>query len=320
METMARDGGNVARAGAAACAGAVINVHHLELFYYVARHGGISAAVRHIPYGIQQPAVSGQVRALEADLGVQLFERSPFRLTPAGARLFAHVQPFFAGLEAVAAELRQSQRAEVRVAGAELVLRDHLPRVWQRVKAKFPALHFSLRITGFRAEVEGWIREQEIDLALVPLAKRPAGRLHQVPLAQFPLVLLAHRRSPIKSAAELWARRRITEPLIGLAADTTLARNFQAGLRKQRVSWPQTSEATSLDLVARYVANGDGFGVSILTDPRARPRDVRVLPLEGFAPLVMGALWGGELSTPARVLVDELRSYARETWPERAAN
>src|SRR3954469_18353805 len=70
-----------------------MNVHHLELFYYVARHGGISAAVRHIPYGIQQPAVSGQMRALEESAGVKLFERSPFKLTPAGERLFAHVQP-----------------------------------------------------------------------------------------------------------------------------------------------------------------------------------------------------------------------------------
>ena len=41
-----------------------MNVHHLELFYYVAKHGGISQAVRNIPYGIQQPAVSGQVLAL----------------------------------------------------------------------------------------------------------------------------------------------------------------------------------------------------------------------------------------------------------------
>ena len=38
-----------------------MNVHHLELFYYVARFGGIGAAVRNIPYGIQQPAVSAQV-------------------------------------------------------------------------------------------------------------------------------------------------------------------------------------------------------------------------------------------------------------------
>ena len=29
-----------------------MNVHHLELFYYVARHGGIMEAVRNMPYGI----------------------------------------------------------------------------------------------------------------------------------------------------------------------------------------------------------------------------------------------------------------------------
>src|SRR5579859_4106173 len=61
-----------------------MNIHHLELFYYVARHGGISRAVRHIPYGIQQPAVSSQILQLEEDLGKRLFERSPFRLTAAG--------------------------------------------------------------------------------------------------------------------------------------------------------------------------------------------------------------------------------------------
>src|SRR5215831_13159259 len=42
-----------------------MNVHHLELFYYVAKHGGIMPAVRNIPYGIQQPAVSAQVAQLE---------------------------------------------------------------------------------------------------------------------------------------------------------------------------------------------------------------------------------------------------------------
>ena len=35
-----------------------MNIHHLELFYYVARHKGIAGAVRNMPYGIQQPAVT----------------------------------------------------------------------------------------------------------------------------------------------------------------------------------------------------------------------------------------------------------------------
>ena len=53
-----------------------MNIHHLELFYYVAKHGGISEAVRNMPYGIQQPAISGQVIQLEEFLGVTLFHRA----------------------------------------------------------------------------------------------------------------------------------------------------------------------------------------------------------------------------------------------------
>ena len=113
-----------------------MNVHHLELFYYVAKHGGISAAVRHIPYGIQQPAVSGQMRALEENAGAKLFERSPFRLTPAGEKLFAHVAPFFANLGAVAAALREGAEAELRIGASELVLRDHIPTVMRRLRAR----------------------------------------------------------------------------------------------------------------------------------------------------------------------------------------
>ena len=52
-----------------------MNIHYLELFYYVARHGGISEAVRNMPYGIQQPAMSSQVIQLEESLGLTLFQR-----------------------------------------------------------------------------------------------------------------------------------------------------------------------------------------------------------------------------------------------------
>ena len=72
-----------------------MNIHHLELFYYVAMHEGIAGAVRNMPYGIQQPAVSAQVIQLENDLGITLFQRRPFGLTPAGEELFGFIKPFF---------------------------------------------------------------------------------------------------------------------------------------------------------------------------------------------------------------------------------
>ena len=79
-----------------------MNIHHLELFYYVARHGGITEAVRNIPYGIQQPTVSGQIAQLEEYLGTTLFQRRPFSLTPPGKKLFDFIQPFFSNVEKMA--------------------------------------------------------------------------------------------------------------------------------------------------------------------------------------------------------------------------
>ena len=48
-----------------------VNLHHLRLFHYVADAKGISAAVKIIPYGIQQPAISQQLLQLEEELGVK---------------------------------------------------------------------------------------------------------------------------------------------------------------------------------------------------------------------------------------------------------
>jgi len=76
---------------------AAVNVHHLELFYTVAKSGGISAAVRQDPYGIQQPRSRADAK-LEEDVGAKLFERQSIRLTKAGEKLFAHVEPFFSQL------------------------------------------------------------------------------------------------------------------------------------------------------------------------------------------------------------------------------
>ena len=122
-----------------------MNVHHLELFYYVARHGGIMPAVRNIPYGIQQPAVSAQIAQLEEFLGVTLFQRRPFALTPAGEKLFDFIQPFFANLDKMATELQGGQARHIRIGASTIVLRDHLPDLFQDVRKKFPGLKMSLR-------------------------------------------------------------------------------------------------------------------------------------------------------------------------------
>jgi DNA-binding transcriptional LysR family regulator len=89
-------------------------------------------------------------------------------------------------------------------------------------------------------------------------------------------------------------------------------------LKRRGVSWPQIVETTSLDLVTRYVANGDGIGLNVAVDPKLKIRDVRTLPLAGFPPVMMGAMWRGEPSPLQKAVSDGVRSYAQETWPERS--
>src|SRR6202042_1948758 len=115
-----------------------MNIHHLELFYYVARFGGIAEAVRNIPYGIQQPAVSGQIAQLEEFLGTTLFHRRPFELSPAGEKLFRYIEPFFTGLGGLAAELQGGDAHQIRVGASDIILRDHLPEILLTVRRMFP--------------------------------------------------------------------------------------------------------------------------------------------------------------------------------------
>lgn len=296
---------------------AVINIHHLELFYYVARFGGISAAVRQMPYGIQQPAVSGQILQLEENLGVSLFERQPFRLTREGEELLVFIKPFFDNVEQVGERLRKSFAPQLRIGAAEPVLRHHLPTVIQRVKETHPGFRLVLR-SGFQGEMEQWLQDGEIDLAVIPLRRRPPAHTRALRLLRLPLVLLVHRKAKLKSAAALWKCGTLTEPLIGLPADEPISEVFQSELARRRVTWPVSTEASSLDLITQYVANERAFGVSIQLPEIIKHRDVRVLPLEGFEPIELAVLWRGEPTPLIRLALQHIQTYVRETWPEAA--
>ena len=72
-------------------------------------------------------------------------------------------------------------------------------------------------------------------------------------------------------------------------------------------------------LVTRYVANGYGCGVMLDAPEIVRHPRVRVLPLEGFGPLEMAALWMGDASPLVKLIVEEARRYVRLRWPQLAS-
>jgi DNA-binding transcriptional LysR family regulator len=290
-----------------------MNIHHLELFYYVAKHGGIAEAVRKMPYGIQQPAISVQIIQLEKSLGTTLFRRRPFELTAPGRVLFQFIESFFSGTEAIAARLRGEAETSIRIGASQIILRDYLPRVLGALRQKVPALRVTLR-EGFPHDLLQAVDDNELDLVITSIDPRPPAGFRKVLLAKLPLQLLVPARSPLADAEELWSRARIDEPLITLPVGEPACRIFQKELGRRRLEWAPTMEVSSLDLVVAYVREGLGLGLAIAT-PGVTPQGVRALPLKGFPPWTLAAVWRQVQTPAAKQLVQMLAAQAAALRP-----
>lgn len=77
----------------------MLNYNHLHYFHVAATSGSIATAAQSL--GVAQPTVSEQVRALERNLGITLFERTPsgLKLTDAGRVVFDHTSIMFRAAE-----------------------------------------------------------------------------------------------------------------------------------------------------------------------------------------------------------------------------
>jgi DNA-binding transcriptional LysR family regulator len=285
----------------------LMNVHHLELFYYVARHQGIAEAVRNIPYGIQQPAVSGQIIALEDFLGVKLFQRRPFILSPAGRELYEFIKPFFSNLEPMTKKLQGGTAHHIRIGASEIVLRDHVPYFIGQVKRKFPQLRLTLR-EGYQPQIENWLEREELDLGFTLIGDHPPPGIQSAPLLSLPLMLLVPKASRFKTAEDILMQDKIDSALINLPANEAITRNFQQGLARRGVDWFPSIEVSSLHLIETYVANGHGIGLFVKIPTTKLHKDIRLLPLPDFPPVSFGALWKGRPTPLMQAFLDEARA------------
>ena len=271
-----------------------MNIHHLELFYYVAKHEGISNAVRKIPYGIQQPAVSAQIALLEESLDATLFHRRPFKLTETGQALYEFIEPFFSKLKKTADDLRGGESQRVRVGASHIILSEHMPVIMEKVREDRPNLRVSL-LSGHQPTLETALLAREIDVAVTVLEREPPTGIEARSLLEIPLVLVARRSSKIRSLDDLFETQKTTEPLICLPADEPVTKIFRTGLANAGVDWHTTLEVNSFDLAEKLAAKGFGFGIGVVSPSSKRGPGVRAIPLPGFPTLKIGVLWQGKL-------------------------
>ncbi len=289
---------------------AMFNLHYLELFYYLARHRGVSEAARQMPYGVQPSTISRQVAYLEEQVGSTLFERRPFALTPTGQQLYGFVREFFDQLPSMADSLRRGLPVTVRVGGAPVALREYLPPVFREVRATFPELHLVLK-EGLPAQIAEWLARGAIDLAVTILEETVPEHYVTEPLVRLPFVLLVPARSSLRNVAAIWRRPKSAPVLVGPHHDDAISRAFRKGLAGRGVHWPVGLEVNSLELVETLVLNGFGLGLSVEVPGRKLRAGLRALPFRDLPPLQVGMIWQLRPQPAVEALASALRKQAR---------
>jgi DNA-binding transcriptional LysR family regulator len=148
-----------------------INLHQLRIFQAVAEHQSYSRAAETL--FLSQPAVSLQVRALERDVGLPLFERHvrPLTLTEAGTHLLIYTERIFALMEEtrlVLDELGGARRGTVKVAASTTAGIYVVPTALGAFHRQNPGIRLTLDVVN-RFSVQEKLQSDEVDLAVMGL-------------------------------------------------------------------------------------------------------------------------------------------------------
>jgi DNA-binding transcriptional LysR family regulator len=178
-----------------------MELRQLQYFAAVARHGHFTRAAEELY--VTQPALSQQVRRLEAELGLALLRRTSrgVELTAAGEDLLVHAEAVLAEVAAARAEMDRHAGVSRGVARVAATAADapRLPDALADFHADHPGIQIALR-QGSAAEVVALVQRGSVDVAVLALVGEPAGVVVE-PLADEPLRVALAVDDPLAGAA-----------------------------------------------------------------------------------------------------------------------
>ncbi len=286
-------------------------IRELKTLIAVAQHGTFAAAGQHI--GLTQAAVSAQMKRLESELGVALFERSGRAavLTQRGQETLQQAQALLA-LYATLGESSSGQAIATRVTLGAIasIQRSLLPEVLARFHRQFPECRTRV-VPGLSLGLMNQVDAGELDMAVII---RPPFSLHSdlrwQPLAHEPFRLLV----PRQMAGEDWRELLIRQPFVRYDRASFGGRQVDRFLRDNHCQVRDVCEVDELDAIVQLVANG--VGVALVPQPNAIkrwPSAVRAIDLaEHTFHRDIGIIHraSGQLSEPANALAALLARVA----------
>jgi DNA-binding transcriptional LysR family regulator len=239
------------------------SIRTFKTFLAVARHGTFAAAGKEI--GLTAAAVGLQIRALEAELNQELFDRGPRSvvLNTAGRKAVPQVEEILACYDALAHTGDSDELSGNVVMGAlvSALMGAFADALWS-LKRRHPKLKVQL-FAGLSSDFALQVERGELDAAIVtqPPPRALASSLLWTPLYSEPMVLIVPRRPHFELPEEpLEALRRA--PFVRFDRHTWTGHLVRDVLAEAGVSSRDELELNSVEAAVEIVRQG--FGISIV--------------------------------------------------------
>jgi DNA-binding transcriptional LysR family regulator len=291
-------------------------LQQLRGFCYAARTKSISKAAEKM--GLSQPSVSLQIKALERELGVQLFDRRGPRieLTHDGQRLLELARPLLESIDQLDdsfASLRESiERGTVNIAAGGSTIQYLLPPFVERYTREYPQVDVRLHnVTGKAGLTQ--LREGDVDFAVGPMFDTPAD-IEFHPLVTYEPMLITRRDHPLASQSRVSLKDIARYPLILPPKEQSTFRVVEMVFAEHSLEYDIKLEVGGYDVIKKYVELG--LGISIVMSHCLSGADhLHAVPVGRWFPKrTYGVVLrkGRSLSPAAERFVEMIRGGSRE--------
>lgn len=263
-------------------AGDVLNLQRLRYFLAVADelHFGRAADRLHMA----QPPLSQQIRLLEREIGVRLFDRTTRRvsLTAAGEVLRVEAERVIVAADSadrVMEEFRSGEGGLLRLAFVDSASFEVMPRYLRAFRQRWPKVKHDLQIMSSRNQVDA-LRAGDIDLGISRTAQLDDDLLSTKFLEE-PLFLVVGPDSDLVDAKEISVADIDAGSLIGFdrRLSPTLHSELQELFAAVGSAYDPEIEATEYTTILGLVSSGEGIAVVPNGVRTFRPEGALYLPI-----------------------------------------
>ncbi|MBA3582182.1 MAG: LysR family transcriptional regulator [Gammaproteobacteria bacterium] len=257
----------------------------LRAFVHAAQSGSISKAGERLD--LSQPSISLQIKGLEEELKVILFERRGPRIniTPAGKILFEMAVPLVEGMdrlaEAFAARLGDVETGTLDIAAGEATILYILPPFVEEFNRQYPNIELRLRnVTGRNGMA--LLRRDEADFAVGSMIER-VDDMSYFPIVSYDPVLITPLDHPLANQTNITLQDISPYGLILPPRHLSTWRMVKLVFQQHNVPYQVALEAGGWEVIKKYVELG--MGISIVTDICLTGQEkLAVIPLHQYFP------------------------------------